>query len=150
MKKTVVITGVSRGIGLAIAERFAREGFDVVGCASTEQSAARTREKFPSFDVFKADLCDKNDLEAFCEHIKKRPDPIEVLVNNAGRFIPGKIETESDQTFQTLMALNVGAPYFLTKRLLGRMNAGSTIVNVCSTASITAYPNGASYCISKF
>lgn len=150
MSNFIVVTGVSRGIGLEIAKRFSREGFGVVGCASSEKSAAAVREKHPGFDVVKADLSDKNDVRAFCEHVKNRCERIDVLVNNAGRYIPGKIETEADDTFESLMALNVGGPYYVTKGLLEKMGAGSTVINICSTASITAYPNGASYCISKF
>ncbi len=150
MSKFIVITGVSRGIGLEIAKRFSREDFRVVGCASSEKSVAAVGEKHPDFDVVKADLSNKNDVRAFCEYVKGRCERIDVLVNNAGRYIPGKIETEADETFETLMAINVGGPYYVTKGLLGKLAFGSTVVNICSTASITAYPNGASYCISKF
>jgi NAD(P)-dependent dehydrogenase (short-subunit alcohol dehydrogenase family) len=146
----IAVTGVSRGIGLEIAKRFASEGYKVVGCASSDKSVAEVKRKHPDFDVVKADLSNKNDVRAFCAHVRNAGPRLDVLVNNAGRYLPGKIETEAEDTFEALMALNVGGPYYVTKGLLDCLAPGSTVINVCSTASITAYPNGASYCISKF
>jgi NADP-dependent 3-hydroxy acid dehydrogenase YdfG len=74
---------------------------------------------------------------------------IDVLINNAGVFLPGAIAQESDEDFELQMALNLNASYYLTKRLIPNLAKGGYVFNICSTASEKAYANGSSYCISK-
>jgi NADP-dependent 3-hydroxy acid dehydrogenase YdfG len=74
------------------------------------------------------------------------------LVNNTGYFLPGQIQNEADGTIESMINTNVYSAYHLTRAILPsfiKQNDGH-IFNICSTASITAYTNGGSYCISKF
>lgn len=86
-----------------------------------------------------------------CHKIKELP-PIDILVNNAGTFLPGAIHQEQEGTFEHLMAVNLTAPYHITRAALSAMIPASHghIINICSTASLVGYTNGGSYCISKF
>ena len=77
---------------------------------------------------------------------------MDVLVNNAGVFIPGQIHKEKSGTLEKLMKTNLYSAYYLTQFLSKMMikEKSGHIFNICSTASITAYANGGSYGISKF
>jgi NADP-dependent 3-hydroxy acid dehydrogenase YdfG len=151
MNPVVLITGGSKGIGLAIAARFLAEGFAVIICARSQSSLSAAKESYPGLDCVRCDVTDKNDLQALASHVLGTYGAPDVLVNNAGVFRPGMIHREDDALFETIMQTNLFSAYYLTKRLLPAMmeKRGGTIFNMCSTASITPYVNGGSYCISK-
>ncbi|MFX3625971.1 MAG: SDR family oxidoreductase [bacterium] len=155
--KIAVITGATKGIGRAIAEKFASEGFGVAFCSRNKGEGDKLA-KYLS-DTYKVDvlamLCDvanKKQLQAFADAIKNRFNKVDVLVNNAGIFLPGQISSEDDKNFETQMEVNLNAPYYFTRMLLPLITQQqhSHIFNMCSTASIMPYPNGGSYCISKY
>jgi short-subunit dehydrogenase len=77
---------------------------------------------------------------------------IDILVNNAGVFLPGSILEEEDGFFEQQMQTNLASAYHLSRAIIPQMIARKTghVFNLCSTASIKAYPNGGSYCMSKF
>lgn len=155
--KVAVITGATKGIGKAIAERFAKEGFAIALCSRNKGEGDKLAKILS--DTYKVDvlamLCDvgnKKQLQAFADAVKNRFKTINVLVNNAGIFIPGQISTEEEGNFETQMTVNVNAPYYFTRMTLPMLmeKPNGHIFNICSTASIMAYPNGGSYCISKY
>lgn len=153
-----VVTGATKGIGKAILESFARDGFDIVFCARTakdvNQAEREWQKKFPSQKIIGVvcDVSKKSDLQKFVQEIVVVKKPVDVLVNNAGIFLPGKIMTEKPGTLETLMEVNVYSAYHLTKMILPSMmkRKRGHIFNICSTASLFAYNNGVSYGISKF
>jgi len=77
---------------------------------------------------------------------------IDILINNAGSFLPGSIYTEKDGVFETMMETNLNSAYHLTRTVLPAMMEAKSghIFNMCSIASLAAYKNGGSYSISKF
>jgi short-subunit dehydrogenase involved in D-alanine esterification of teichoic acids len=94
----------------------------------------------------------REEIDAFAAYVRNLGRPVDVLVNNAGYFIPGQIHNEAEGTLESMLAANLSSVYHLTRGLLPDMMArrDGHIFNLCSTASITAYTNGGSYCISKF
>lgn len=152
MSRKVFISGASKGIGLATARRFLAGGDQVAISASSQASLAAAQAELPALKVFQADMSRKEEVLRLSEWLKAEFGPLDILVNNVGRFLPGQIYAESDETFEQTMYTNVFSNYYLTKRVLPAMmeRKAGTIFNICSTASITAYPNGGSYCISKF
>jgi len=155
--KTVVVTGASKGIGAAIAEKIASEGFALALCARNKKDLekfARYLAQQYGIDVLAmpCDMTKTKDLENFAQAIHNKWQSIDVLVNNAGIFIPGKISEEEEGAFETQLNLNLVAPYHFTRRVLPLVmkKKHSHIFNMCSTASITPYINGGSYCISKY
>ena len=148
----IFISGGTKGIGLAIARRFLAEGFQVAVSASTPASIQQLKQEHPEIQAYLCDMSSREAVLQLAEQLLAEFGPLDVLVNNAGRFIPGQIHREDDQTFEYLMQLNLNSVYYLSKRLLPPMMARKqgTVFNICSTASVTAYPNGGSYCISKF
>ncbi|WP_159468570.1 SDR family oxidoreductase [Dyadobacter sp. 3J3] len=158
MNPLVVITGGTKGIGRALIERFLAGSFDVITCARNEndllslQSDMKTQ--FPDSEVYfqKADLSLRPELDSFIDFIKNKQRPVDVLINNTGVFIPGQIHNESEGTLEKTMETNLYSAYHLTRGVIEKMITSKKghIFTICSTASITAYPNGGSYCISKF
>ncbi len=154
----VVITGASKGIGRAIAEKFASAGAILCICArSAEQlllAAAEITEKHQQSKVYTmaADLGNKAEALAFGKFILESAGRVDVLVNNAGSFLPGSVHAEDDGVLEKMINTNLYSAYHLTRVLLpGMMKASSGhIFNMCSIASLQAYSNGGSYSISKF
>lgn len=147
MNKTIVVTGGTKGIGRAIVEKFAKEGFTVLTCARTVDNNFSENVYF-----FKADLSKKAEVLAFADFVKQTVNQVDILVNNTGFFLPGEINNEAEGTLETMIETNLYSAYYLTKALVSDMitKKEGHIFNICSTASITAYTNGGSYCISKF
>jgi short-subunit dehydrogenase len=158
VRKTVLITGITKGIGRALAELFAEEGFNVAGCARNEKELntfkAELWNKYENqrFLLASVDVSDKVAVQAFASDVLTEFETIDILINNAGVFVPGTILEENDGAFETQINTNLASAYHLTREIVPTMKKRKYgyIFNICSTASITAYPNGGSYCISKF
>ncbi|MFY8021930.1 MAG: SDR family oxidoreductase [Bacteroidia bacterium] len=157
-KKTILVTGCTKGIGLAIVREFAAKGFQVAGCArNKEELTALFTElstNYPQQQFF-MEVCDVSNidlLKIFAADVVKEFGNIDVLVNNAGVFKPGSICEEEEGAFELQINTNLASAYHLTRAIVPVMkqNKSGHIFNICSTASITAYTNGGSYCISKF
>lgn len=150
MKKTIVVTGATKGIGRAIAEKFAQEGFQVLVCARNKPEG--DDDFLNSVTFFQADLSKKEQVLAFANFVKSKSDKVDILVNNTGFFLPGQVHNEAEGTIEAMIETNVYSAYHLTRALVGDMmeRKAGHIFTICSTASITAYTNGGSYCISKF
>ncbi len=148
----VFISGASKGIGLATARRFLAAGYEVAISASTEASLQAVQASDPAIQTFCADMSVKSEVQALGQWLNAEFGPLDVLVNNVGKFLPGEIHKESDEAFEATMHTNLFSNYYLTKAVLPAMmeRRQGDIFNICSTASIMAYPNGGSYCISKF
>ena len=154
MKKTAVVTGGTEGIGKAIVQKLALDGYQVITCARhkhaliTLQKICTTSSHNIKFQV--CDLSRKHEVLKFANFIKQAGN-VGVLVNNAGVFLGDTIVDEDDNNLSKLIETNLYSAYFLTKALLPLMLAQNyaTIVNICSIASFMAYPGGSSYAISK-
>jgi short-subunit dehydrogenase len=156
--KTAVITGATKGLGRAIAEIFARNGFDLCVCARTEADLEAMEsdwaEQFPGqkLHTMAVDVSKKPDVKAFGAFVSNIWPRLDVLINNAGVFLPGKISEEQEGTLETQLETNLYSAYHLTRVLLPIMipQGRGHVFNMCSIASFMAYPNGGSYSISKF
>jgi short-subunit dehydrogenase len=158
MHPTAVVSGATKGLGRAIAETLAANGFDLFVCARTEadldamQLDWQTRFPERRIGCFPADVGKKAEVMEFADYVKKNCQKLDILVNNAGIFIPGRVSDEREGTLDSLLEANLFSAYHLTRALLPLMlpyHRGH-IFNMCSVASIMAYPHGGSYSISKF
>jgi len=147
MKPLIVVTGGTKGIGRAIVDTFVKQGFDAVVCARSVEGI-QGRGLLP----FAADLATREGVTNLIRYVQSLSRPVDVLVNNTGVFQPGQLHNEAEGTFEQLMNTNVGSAYHLTRGLVRDMmiQRRGHIFMMCSTASITPYTNGGSYCISKF
>lgn len=158
MNPLAVVTGGTKGIGRATAERFLAGGFDVVTCAREGEAlrdfreAAQSQFAQSSLLIHQADLAVRAETDSFVGYVNSLQRPVALLVNNTGIFIPGELHKEPDGILERSIETNVYSAYYITRGLLPGMIAqgGGHIFNLCSTASIMAYPNGGSYSISKF
>lgn len=154
----VVITGASKGIGKAIAHQFAAAGAHLFLCARNEvtlyNTVAELQAKYPesTINAQAGDMSKKEEVLKFAKWVLDRTVQIDVLVNNAGQFLPGNIYNEEEGMLEQMMNTNVYSAYHLTRALLPLMmdTKKGHIFNICSIASLAAYPNGGSYSITKF
>ena len=156
----IVITGGSKGLGKAIANEFAadKQGHHIFLCARTKEELEKTGEElktnFPAAHVYTktCNVADKKELNEFVNWIMSLTGRVDILVNNAGIYLPGSAYGENDGALESLMEINVYSAYHLTRLLLPKMIEVKSghIFNICSIASLNAYPNGGAYGISKF
>ncbi len=153
-KKSAVITGGSKGIGQALVLLFLKNGFQVFTCARSQEGLDKLKASAQGLPLqtFVADMGKPEDVKSFCNWVLEQTSTLDVLVNNAGIFKPGQILNEEDNVFDQLINVNLASAYRVTRYLAPTMVAMGSghIFNICSTASITPYTNGGSYCISKF
>ena len=158
MNRKAVITGATKGIGRAIAESLATEGYDLAVCSRSETDLVAMQtdfaERFSEVQLLTkvVDVSVKSEVVAFAQLIENQWKRVDVLVNNAGLFISGSIITDGDDALETMIATNLYSAYNLTRALLPLMleRKRGAIFNLCSVASLKAYPHGGSYSISKF
>ena len=153
----IVITGGSKGMGKAMAEKFAAANHHIFICSRNEtelsQTAAELNNRYNnSVQYFAADLSQKEEVIKFAQWILDKTINIDILINNAGQFVPGSVYNEPEGNLEQMIEVNLYSAYHLTRALLPRMmkNKSGHIFNMCSIASLKAYSNGGSYSISKF
>lgn len=153
-----IVTGGTQGMGKAIAEKLLSEGFSVAVCArSTDKlkaAEAEWNEKYPAASILaiNADLSDKTQAASFADTVLSNFPEIDLLVNNAGMYLPGELADEPDGMLETMIGVNLYSAYHLTRKILPVMMAKKCghIFNMCSIASLRAYPHGGAYSISKY
>ena len=154
--KVVVITGASSGIGEAAAEQFAKKGANIVLVARRKEKLEQVEKKLSKYStkilVQVCDVSDKEQVKQMSEKVIEIFSKIDVLVNNAGFVIYGKVEELSIEDIESQMQTNYFGminctkyflPYFL-KQNFGHM------VNVASVGGSFGVPGIASYCATKF
>ena len=153
----VIITGASKGLGKAIAEKFAETGNNLFVCSRNEVELYKMMQeiltKYPQCTI-KAkpvDLSVKEEVKSFGNWCLQFGAP-DILINNAGQFIPGSVYNEEEGALEKMIEMNLFGAYHLTRLLLPKMMEAKRgyIFNMCSVASIKAYANGGAYSISKF
>ena len=153
----IIITGASKGLGKAFALQFANEQNTLFLCArnidTLEETVNEIKKITPSTHIyFKAvDVSNKIEAIDFANWCLQFGTP-DILINNAGSFIPGSISSEADGVLEEMLAINLNSAYHITRTVLPKMMENKTghIFNMCSIASTDAYANGGSYSISKF
>lgn len=153
----IVVTGATRGIGKAIIEKFAGQGYDVAffsrDAKKVNNLSKQLQKRFPAIKIIAqpCDAGDKNQLREFADQVREEWKNINVLVNNAGIFLPGTLMSEPEGDLEQIMQTNVFSAYHFTRMILPLMikRKSGDIFNMCSVASLRAYKNGGSYAISK-
>jgi short-subunit dehydrogenase len=153
-----VITGASRGIGKAVARTFAANHYNLYLCSRSEANLLKTIEElkkdFPNVRIEgqALDVGKKQQAQVFGQWVISQSDSIDVLVNNVGTFIQGNVSDEPDGALETMLEVNLLSAYHTTRTLLPRMKEAKTghIFTICSIASLSAYPGGGAYSISKY
>jgi len=141
----LVITGASRGIGLATAEHFAQRGWSVYG------TVRHPVEEKSNLHFLPLDLTDRQAIHLAIQKILGQEGKIDLLINNAGYAIAGPIESFSDQELQEQFAINLFAPVQMIQAVLPsmRQRCAGHIINISSTNAFDTCPFGAPYAASK-
>ncbi len=164
MKKTALITGAGRGIGLGIAKFLAKDGCNVAVCDVHPEEAVQSaldelRELGTEALYCRADVTDAQARTAMLTAIRERFGRLNVLVNNAG--VAPKVRADileaTEESYDRVMTINLKGPYFLTQAVARWMveqkqsDAGfeACIVNISSISATVASPARGEYCLSK-
>ena len=151
----VLVTGGSRGIGRAIAVRFARAGYAVAITGRSEASLVQVRDEVTatggSAVTIVSDVTDRRSIEAAVTEAEHRLGPIDVLVNNAGIADSAPFASMSDDLWDRMIAVNLTGTYLCMRALIPRMfeRGRGRVINIASTAGKTGFPYTAAYCASK-
>jgi 3-oxoacyl-[acyl-carrier protein] reductase len=159
MKRSALITGGSRGIGLGIAAALAREGWALALCGRRSQSDLSDLSDKSEVFYIQADVSNPADRACLLDKVLARFGTLNVLVNNAGIAPPERrdILEASEESFEQVVRVNLQAAYFLTQAVARHMIERKTddpafsgcIVNVSSVSAVLASLNRGEYCIAK-
>lgn len=154
--KIALITGVSVGIGAAIAKRYAKEGATIAGIYRTNDAAAAEVAKEieaagGKAKTFKADVSKVAEIERVVAEVLKEFGRVDILVNNAGVFRTVPVMETTEAIWDEQLDTNLKGYFFLVKALVPhfRENGGGKVVNISSIAGTGAFPNCPGYCASK-
>jgi NAD(P)-dependent dehydrogenase (short-subunit alcohol dehydrogenase family) len=154
--RVVMITGGSRGLGLAMAEAFAGEGASLVICARDPEELERAREKLAGRGAevlaLPCDVTDREQVEMLVRRALAHFGHVDVLVNNAGIITVGPLEAQTAEDFAECMDVMYWGTFHPTWALLPHMRARrfGRIVNITSVGGKVAVPHLASYTAAKF
>ncbi|MFB7180573.1 SDR family oxidoreductase [Streptomyces sp. NPDC056257] len=153
--KNALVTGGSRGIGRAIAERLAADGATVVLTYANDERAAReTVERITGnggrAHALHAELGRHGDAAAlWAAYDALGFDGVDIIVNNAGIGLPVPLGQVAEGDFDRVFAVNVRAPFFVVQEALGRLRDGGRVVNISSGAARIAMPEILAYGATK-
>lgn len=151
--KTVLVTGATRGLGLAIAGRLVRDGYRVAGSGRAETDAFRDlRERHPDQVLFEAfDLVETDGIKDFVQRVVRCAGGLYGLVNNAGLGRDGVLGTMHNSDIERVITVNTIAPLILTKYASRSMMVAreGRIINISSIIATTGFSGLAAYAASK-
>ncbi len=140
--KSVLITGGSRGIGKAIAFHFAKKEANVAICARSPEPLAKAEKELlaisPTSMAVQCDASKKQDIENCVKQVKERFGKIDILINNAGTYVPGNILDTSVEEWDRQFEINLKGPFLMTQAVVPHMidNGGGIIIFVSSTIGL--------------
>jgi NAD(P)-dependent dehydrogenase (short-subunit alcohol dehydrogenase family) len=159
MKRTAIVTGGSRGIGLGIAKELAKDGFDLVIVGFRKESDVLKHFKDYAIEAIYigADISKQEDREKIIKHTIQKFGRIDILVNNAGIAPIERVDLLDieEESLDYVMNINLKGTFLLTQMVAKKMicednsNHFPRIINVSSVSSYTSSVNRGEYCISK-
>jgi len=154
--KLALVTGCSRGIGMAIAIELANAGADIIGVSNSmpkqgSEVGKAVEAAGRKFYPYAVDFSNRTALHAFIEKVKLDHPRIDILINNAGSIMRSPAAEHSDEYWDTIMEINLNAQFVLTREIGKRMVADKSgkIVFTCSLLSFQGGINVPGYAASK-
>lgn len=148
MKKNILLTGASKGIGKEIAKELG-DNYNVFLTSRNEELLKKVSEQINAKDYCICDLTQQQDLEKLSKFIKD--NSIDILINNAGEYIYGEIEKMSHENISKIFTANLLAPTYLCSKSVGTMKAKKwgRIINIGSISGVMGEANASVYSSSK-
>lgn len=153
--KTVIVTGAGSDIGQATAIRFAREGANVVLVGSTSETLEATSSQFPEDHTWihadthltvTCDITQQHQVEAMIEHVIKKFDGIDVVVNNTGKDTKGKTTALTNEEWQSAIDVNQNGTLYVCQAAMPALTQSKgNIVNVSSLLGTASDWNKSTY-----
>jgi len=154
LEKTILVTGSTSGIGLAITKKFYSEYYNVVIVGKVKSSIIKKLKK--QFDndrslILNLDLTKVNNVKKLVSSVNKKFKKIDILVNCAGMQVVSPLDKYPEKTWRKLMDINLNAAFYMTKYTLPimRKNKWGRIINISSTHGLIASINKSAYTASK-
>jgi 3-oxoacyl-[acyl-carrier protein] reductase len=154
--KTAIVTGATRGIGHAIAVRFAKEGCDVAFCGRTRnEKMIAVEQELSALGVkakgYATDVADYDSAQAFVKEVLADFGKVDILVNNAGITDDSAVKRMTEEQFDRVMHTNLKSVFCMTKAIQPAMwrQGHGAIVNIGSVVGIAGNYNQANYAASK-
>ena len=154
-RKTVLVTGGTRGLGKVIAEHFLEHNFNVIICSSNSNScsnAEKTLVKYSNFIVLRADVAKEKEVIDLIQRAKNKFNKIDILINNAGIHTPiGKFFNNDTNDWEKTIAVNLLGSFYTCKHLVPEMirNNFGRIINISGGGATKPMPNFSAYSASK-
>lgn len=152
--KVVIITGGTRGIGLATARLFAENGARVIVFGSRPETVEKALDELSPLEVagFSPNLGSFSEIQSVIDEIIVKFGEIDILINNAGISANKPIESTTPEEFDKIMDLNVNAMFRVSKAVIPDMKrrGSGVILNTSSMVSLYGQPAGVGYPTSKF
>ncbi|MBH55172.1 MAG: 2-deoxy-D-gluconate 3-dehydrogenase [Opitutaceae bacterium] len=144
--KTALVTGCSRGIGMAMATGLAEAGADIIGVAAHLLGEGSDIEKTVTsigrkFTAYKCDFSNRDDLYSFIKDVKKKNSKIDILVNNAGTILRKPAAEHPDEFWDEVIAVNLNAQFILTREF-GKEMVERGRGKIIFTASLLTFQGG--------
>lgn len=151
MKKTILITGASKGLGLATAKLFAEKGWTVVGSSTSREGAEKIEKSCPGGRGFVCDFRDLIGTEAQISAVLEEHSKIDVLMNNSGIKAKGPVESLTIDEIENLLKINVAGHFVVTRLVVPLMKKAGfgKIINISSTVGKNYAGNFTLYSASK-
>lgn len=155
MARVVIVTGVSKGIGLSIAKTFLEVGDTVIGLSSSENNIKKLAEYdeiflSSGFVGKKCDVSSENEVRSTVELVFEEFGKIDVLINNAGWVEPVSLLEMDIDNWQRTVGVNLTGVFLCTRECVRYMKqSGGVILNIASTAGMSARPGWCAYAASK-
>ena len=154
--KVVVITGGSRGLGLALARRLAQENAKLAILARDQQELVDAKSDLDKYGstvtMWTCDVKNESSVRSTVEEIASVLGGIDVLINNAGEIVVGPLDVMDRKDFQDALDIHFWAPFNVTLASLPHLYKSqfARVVNIASFGGKVAVPHLAPYCVSKF
>jgi len=149
MSRRWIVTGGSRGVGLAVASLALARGDSVAVLARKVDVPELAALQGPRFLAVPADIADRASIDAAVATVRDAWGGVDVLVNNAGLHRGGKLVRLDPADWDAVLATNLSGPMYCSRAVLGLMQSGAAIVNVGAVVGFRGFPGDSAYGASK-
>lgn len=151
MKKVIIVTGASRGIGRAIAQELSKENIVIANYNKSYDMAKSLSEYNENIDIYKADVSSRDEIKALVDYVLNKYGRIDVLINNAGVSQEKLFQDISDDDWNYVIKSNLYSVFCMTQEVVNNMisNKSGCIINISSCYSVYGGSFATAYSASK-